>query len=82
MQWIRPGTEVHSDEWRSYRRLANLPVNPPYVHLTVNHSRNFVDPVTNACTNCVENMWMHAKKIRAANGSSTGLMPGYFDEFL
>ncbi len=43
-QRIRPGTEIRSDEWRSYRRLANLPVNPPYVHLTVNHSRNFVDP--------------------------------------
>ncbi len=41
MQRIRPGTEIHSDEWRSYRRLADLPVNPPYVHLTVNHSRMF-----------------------------------------
>ncbi len=49
----------------------------------MNHSRNFVDPVTHACTNGIDNMWMRAKKkIRASNGSRAELIPGYLEEFL
>ncbi len=80
---ILPGTEIHSDQWRAYRQISNLPVTPRYRHLTVNHSRYFVDPVTRACTNGVENMWMRAKKkIHASNGSRAPLIPGYLEEFL
>ena len=32
-----------------------------YAHLTVNHPLNFVDPVIEACTNQVENMWKNAE---------------------
>ncbi len=80
---ILPGTEIHSEMWRAYRQISRLPVAPRYRHLAVNHSRNFVDPVTHVCTNGIENMWMCAKKkIRAANGSRAELTPGYLEELL
>ncbi len=82
-RYILPGTEIHSDMWPSYRRVRHIPVQPPYKHLTVNHSRNFVDPVTQACTNAAEGMWRRAKrKIVAVNGSSRELLASYLDEYL
>ncbi len=33
--------------WAAYRGIVNIPVQPPYRHLTVNHSTNFVDRVAN-----------------------------------
>ena len=50
-QYIEPGSVIMSDEWAAYRQISSINVHPPYVHQTVNHSRNFVDPVTGACTN-------------------------------
>ena len=39
---VLPGTEIASDEWRAYSKLREL----GYIHYTVNHSKNFVDPLT------------------------------------
>ncbi len=78
-KYILPGTEIYSDVWR----VRHIPVQPPYQHQTVNRSRNFVDPVTGACTNAAEGMWRRAKrKIVAANGTSRGLLVGYLEEYL
>lgn len=46
-----------SDCWKAYARLGNF----DYTHLTVNHSKNFKDPKTGACTNKIEGLWRHAK---------------------
>ncbi|GFX30957.1 DDE_Tnp_IS1595 domain-containing protein [Trichonephila clavipes] len=49
-EWIKPGTTIYSDCWKSYATLGQV----DYNHLTVNHSLNFVDPVTNCHTNIIE----------------------------
>ena len=53
----RLGTTIITDKWKSY---VNLDAHG-YVHLDVNHSRNFVDPETGAHTNTIEGTWTHAK---------------------
>ena len=45
-QHIAPGTTVVSDLWAAYNTLGTQ----GYQHLTVNHTYNFVDPITGACT--------------------------------
>ena len=39
---ICPGTTIRSDEWAAYKDLSKL----GFVHETVNHSLNFVNPLT------------------------------------
>ena len=49
-QYILPGTTMFSDQWAAYNGIANGPHSQKYVHLTVNQSQNFVDPVTRTHT--------------------------------
>ena len=57
-QYIAPGTTIISDLWAAYNTIGTL----GYQHLTVNHSLNFVDPTTGACTNHIESVWQKAKQ--------------------
>ena len=57
---ILPGTTVISDQWASYDSFSSIP-DKKYIHLSVNHSRNFKDPATGACTNRIESIWNVAK---------------------
>ena len=55
-QYVLPGTpenpcRVITDCHKSYDYLGNV---PGIVHEKVNHSQNFVDPVTGACSNSIE----------------------------
>ena len=82
-QWIEPGTEIHSDRWASYSGISNIPVFPPYIHKTVNHSENFVDPITGAHTNNVEAYWSSVKrKFKILSGTSRSLTASYLDEHM
>ena len=58
-QHILPGTTVISDCWRAYNCLSD----EGYRHMTVNHSINFVDPVTGAHTNTIERKWRDLKAL-------------------
>ncbi len=82
-KYITPGTTIHSDHWRSYQQVANIPVNPRYRHGRVNHSQNFVDPATGVHTQAVESYWGRMKRrLKSLNGISRDNLPSYLDEWL
>ncbi|CAI4227342.1 unnamed protein product [Auanema sp. JU1783] len=78
---VRPGTTIISDCWRSYNGIETMGLE--YRHLTVNHSKNFVDPTSGACTNRVESMWNVAKmKFKKMWGVSEPMVDSYLCEFM
>ena len=61
------------------------PVSREYTHQTVNHSQNFVNPVTGAHTNSVEGYWSCVKRQMRRQGvmnTSDNLFPSYLLESL
>ena len=38
-KWIKPGSIIHSDCWKAYNKLSTI----GYTHITVNHSKEFVN---------------------------------------
>ena len=77
--YVRPGTTVVSDLWAAYNTIGHI----GYQHLTVNHSINFVDPVTHATTNHVESMWAKAKQRNKREcGTHCALLTSYLTEFM
>ena len=82
IEHIAPGSIIHSDSWGSYHNISNLPVNPPYTHQMVNHSVNFVDPVTGTHTQNIESYWNKAKsKLKRMNGCMSTVLSSHLDEF-
>ena len=49
-KWIMPGSIIHSDCWKAYSKLSKF----GYTHVTVNHSKEFKNLESAACTNCIE----------------------------
>ena len=43
-RWIKPGSTIYSDCWKSYLHVGEI----GYWHGTVNHSHNFVNPLNPA----------------------------------
>ena len=77
-KWIRPGSIIHSDCFKTYHCLPKL----GYTHLTVNHSKEFKNKETGACTNKIECEWRHAKVAMPDYGVHRGLHDGYLAKFL
>ncbi|XP_076545896.1 uncharacterized protein LOC143305596 [Osmia lignaria lignaria] len=50
---IAIGSEIHTDCWKGYQNLNRH----GYIHKTVNHSENFVDPEIGAYTQNIESSW-------------------------
>lgn len=59
-QHCRPGSIIYSDMWRAYNELANSKF---FSYASVNHSENFVDPITNVHTQHIESFWAKAKNV-------------------
>ena len=78
-RFIKPGSDIYSDEWRAYSRLQRI----GYGHNTVNHSVNFVDPATGAHTQTVESMWSAWKRMmREEKTMHSSLFDTYLPEFM
>ena len=76
--WIHPGSIIHSDCWKAYHDIGNL----GYTHVTMNHSKDFIDRKSTACTNGIESDWRHAKVMMPRYGVHRGMHAGYLAEFM
>lgn len=78
---IAPGSIIMSDEWAAYNGIENL--NRNYIHRTVNHSENFIDPITGAHTQQAEGMWSVAKRFfRRHHSTNPAMLDSYLCEFM
>ena len=75
-EWVVEGTTIHTDCWRGYNHLARH----GYTHLTVNHSRGFVDPVTGCHTQNIERLWRDIRKELPRFGRIRDHFVGYLAE--
>ena len=82
-QYIAPGTTIVSDEWRAYSSIGELQ-GYDYTHLTVNHSKNFLNPQNPiAHTQSIESCWARLKKpFRRINGTSNQLFRSHIDSYI
>ena len=48
--YIRPTSIIYSDEWKGYTKF----VEKRAMHQTLNHGKNYVNPVDGTCTNRIE----------------------------
>ena len=55
---VKQGSIIRTDSWKSYSSLSEL----GYVYETVNHTENFVDPITGVHTQTIESNWRPLKK--------------------
>jgi hypothetical protein len=51
------GSVIHSDEWPAYSTLKSL----GFIHSTVNHQENYVNPAPGTNTQGTERSWLDAK---------------------
>ena len=79
-QWMEPNTMIWTDMWAAYRNLPQL----GFAHGTVNHTLNFVAPLTGVTTDRVETLWQRAKaKFKAIYGpTNRGMVEDYLSEFI
>lgn len=83
LEHVMPGSEVWTDCWKGYNCLKLLEGVSPFIHKTVNHSKNFKDPVTGVCTNQVEGYWSRLKKYcRTQRVLGSNLLPEHIDHFM
>ena len=77
-KWIKPRTIIHSDFWKAYSKLSAL----DYTHVTLNHSKEFVNKESAACTNSIESDWRHGKLQLPSYGTHIGDHTRYLAEFM
>ena len=75
---IRPGSIIYSDCWKSYGCLDQY----DFSHLTVNHSLNFIDPMTGCHTLNVESMWWSVKRSLPDTMTRHGQLDLHLAEYL
>lgn len=76
-KYIRPGTTILSDCWKAYSSLSS----EGYLHLTVNHSIEFKNKETGACTNQIKSTWNAVKRSLPKSGTQKHLYDSYLVEY-
>jgi hypothetical protein len=76
------GTVFCSDGWKSYLKLAEHLDLEDVVHFPVNHTVNYVDPITGAHTQTVEGLWRHCKEFLPRFGMKPKDLGSYLDHFM
>ena len=73
------GSVIHSDEWLAYSNLNAI----GFIHKTVNHQRNYVDPGSGAHTQGIESSWLNAKIniLKKKRGVPTAMLQSHLDHF-
>ncbi|KAL7724276.1 hypothetical protein ACLKA6_013700 [Drosophila palustris] len=69
---VADGTTIMSDCWKAYNCLAE----EGFIHQTVNHSQNFVDPQTRAHTQNIERLWGDMREFIPRFGRRKNHFPG------
>ena len=78
-QSVLPGATIMSDMWAAYGSIAAMGL----THLQVNHTYNFVDPVTGAHTQNIENSWKNAKsRNKRQHGTHRAMVDSYLCEWM
>lgn len=69
------GSIIHSDGWSGYNGLSDH----GYNHYVVNHSENFIDPISKAHTQRIESLWLplRLKIVKNMCGTTPDLLPKY-----
>ncbi len=55
---VKSGSTIVSDEWAAYKQIPKH----GFVHETVNHKKNYVNPETGFHTQAIERAWLEGKK--------------------
>ena len=77
----RAGIIIHSDQWAAYHNVGTLP--GIVAHQTVNHSLEFINPVTSIHIQNVESYWNRVKgKLKHIKGCHAHQLPSYIDMFM
>ena len=76
------GTIFCSDGWKAYNRLKEHLDLEDVLHFPVNHSENFVDPITGSHTQTIEGLWRHAKEFLPSFGMKPSDLNTYIGAFL
>ncbi|KAJ4429038.1 hypothetical protein ANN_26034 [Periplaneta americana] len=61
---VQPNTTIYTDCWRGYDSVNQH----QFQHISVNHSLNFVNPVTGVHTNNIESVWRPLRKRLSRGG--------------
>lgn len=78
-EFCRNGTIIFSDQWRAYSNIASL----GFEHYSVNHSLNFIDPISLVHTQNIESYWAKAKlRCKRMKGVYGLALSSYLNEWM
>ena len=76
------GTIFCSDGWKAYVKLSEHVELEDTLHFAVNHTNNYVDPITGAHTQTIEGIWNHCKSFLPMHGVKPQLLQSYLSSFM